>query len=276
MLLSSPVACRKPGTPQKAERPATFAVPVVHPQVEPLVKWLAFTTRLRAPVAPVLPTVAARFQRFTVAEGAWVKKDQLVALLDRSMPGLKFQEVKVLAPATGRIHLHDLDPGTPVAPTTPIAEIYEPGPLRFTLLLPEAYHDVLKPGDRVRVVAGADTLPARIVRRAPGIDPRLGAREMIGQLLASSDRVVPGQTARVLVPVARREHALVLPAEAVQGEVNPFVYVVRGGKAHKVPVKLGLVTLKAVEILEGLTVHDTVIALPVASLKEGSPVKVVW
>ncbi len=268
------VSCRKPAQQTQENTETTFVVPVTLPRYQTLVKWFPVTTRLRAPVVPVLPTVAGRFQRFTVSEGAWVKKDQVVALLDRSMPGVRFQEAKVLAPATGRIHLLDLDPGMPVSPTTPLAQIYESGPLKFTLYLPEVYHGVLKPGDRVPVVAGSDTLWARIFRRTPGIDPRLGAREVIGQL--ETRELVAGQTVRVLVPVVRRDHALTLPAEAVQGEVQKFVFVVHGNRAHKVPVTVGISTLETVEILQGITEHDTVIALPVANLKEGAPVKVVW
>ncbi len=253
-----------------------FAVPVVMPRVQPLVQWFPVTTRLRAPAVPVLPTVAARFLRFTVKEGQRVQKDQVVALLDRSLPGLRYQEVKVLAPAPGRIHLMDLDPGTPVSPTTPLARIQETGPLKFTLYLPEVYHDALQPGDRVPVVVNGDTLQGRILRVAPGVDPLLGAREVLGVLESPPPKVVPGQTVQVRVPVARRDRTLVLPPEAVQGEVAHFVYVVRGGRAHKVPVRIGLSTLDAVEILEGLTEHDTVVALPIARLKEGSPVTVVW
>ena len=246
------------------------------PRVQTLVQWFPITTRLRAPMVPVLPTVAARFLRFTVHEGQLVQKDQVVALLDRSLPGLRYQEVKVLAPASGRIHLLDVDPGTPVSPTVPLAQIQEPGPLKFTLHLPEVYHNALRPGDRVRLVVQGDTLWGRIQRVAPGLDPITGAREVLGVLESTSVMPVSGQTARVLVPVARRDSALVLPPEAIQGEVAHFVYVVRGQRAHKVPVRIGLYTLEAVEVLEGITAHDTVVALPVANLKEGSPVKVVW
>ena len=53
-----------------------------------------------------------------------------------------------------------------------------------------------------------------------------------------------------------------------------YVYVVRGGKAHRSPVTVNFDDGKNAEITEGIQASDVVIINNQGELSEGSPVKV--
>lgn len=73
-------------------------------------------------------------------------------------------------------------------------------------------------------------------------------------------RVAIGQRADVRIELARRD-ALRVPIEALHHDsAGPFVYVDRGGTIAVVRPKLGMSGATHVEILEGLTRDDTVLA----------------
>ncbi len=270
-------ACRGSTPSSKAKEgtgPQPVAITVTHPIRQSLRQILPLNTVLKSKVrARVFPDAPAKFLRFTVAEGDTVVKHQIVAELERDIPGLTFQTLKVRAPVRGIVHLYDLSEGMPVAPQVPLLEILQMDTLEFVLRLPEEYRNVLQPGESVQLVVDQDTVFARITLVAPTLDPRTGTQEVRG-LVPAQGNLLPGLTARVLVPVLEKENALTLPRDAVLGEVTKFVFVVRKGKAWKVPVKTGIETYRYIEILSGITESDTVVRLGASSLKDGQPVRI--
>ncbi len=83
----------------------------------------------------------------------------------------------------------------------------------------------------------------------------------------------PGTFGEVVVEVARKENALVIPQRAVID--NRFVFVVVDGKAVKKEVTLGLQTAEEAEVLTGLNPGDLVIVEGNFGLVDGSPVTLV-
>lgn len=79
-------------------------------------------------------------------------------------------------------------------------------------------------------------------------------------------RVAIGQRADVRVEVGRREDALRVPIRMVhRDETGAFVYADRGGKITLVRAKLGISGSEMVEVLEGLTEGEAVLAAPSAA-----------
>ncbi len=68
-------------------------------------------------------------------------------------------------------------------------------------------------------------------------------------------------TVSVDIEVARREQALVVPARAVHDALSgaPWVMGIRGGRAVKRPVRLGLRGNTSIEIRDGLAEGDVVV-----------------
>lgn len=80
----------------------------------------------------------------------------------------------------------------------------------------------------------------------------------------------PGTFGEVVIEVARKEKALVIPQKAIID--NRFVFVFDNGKAVKKEVTLGLQTGQEAEVLTGLGAGDLVIVEGNFGLVNGSPV----
>jgi HlyD family secretion protein len=82
-------------------------------------------------------------------------------------------------------------------------------------------------------------------------------------------------TLSVEVETARREAALVVPVDALRGDqaaADAVVLVARDGRVEERPVRIGLRTLEAAEVVEGLRAGETSCAGQYA-LRPGSRVR---
>ena len=89
-----------------------------------------------------------------------------------------------------------------------------------------------------------------------------------------TEGLVPGMSVDVEVVVAEFASALQVPAEAVfVTDGTPHVFRITDGRARRSPVTLGLETVGAVEIVEGLEPEDRVVVGPLNGLQDGDRVE---
>ena len=122
---------------------------------------------------------------------------------------------------------------------------------------------------------------ARVLSIAPVVDPQRGAIEVKFTLAQDPPAFLrEDMTLSVEVETGRRERTLVLPLAALRGAVaddRATVLVAQEGRAQERSVRLGLRTLDAAEVLDGLTAGDAV--LLGRTLKPGArvqPQAVAW
>lgn len=90
------------------------------------------------------------------------------------------------------------------------------------------------------------------------------------------NRLRPGYLARVTVKLGERPGLIVAPVSAVVGARDArAVYVVREGKVERRPVRLGQASGSVVEILEGLSVGDSVVVVGADRLRDGEAIRIV-
>ncbi len=82
----------------------------------------------------------------------------------------------------------------------------------------------------------------------------------------------PGMSVEANVITRKKDNALLIPADAVQGKT---VYVADGNKVEKRTIEVGIRGTRAVEVLSGLSKTDRVISPAVEGLKDGMRVRVV-
>lgn len=89
------------------------------------------------------------------------------------------------------------------------------------------------------------------------------------------DHLSAGMGVTLAIEVARRDHALSVPAKAIRnaGGGEPWVMVVDNGRAYRRAVKLGVRSQHKVEILEGLREGDFVLAATGAEVEEGKRIR---
>jgi HlyD family secretion protein len=197
-------------------------------------------------------------------------------------------QASVRAPADARVLLRTVEPGQIVQPGRALMALALAGPTQLSAQVDERFLDQLRPDQTAAVVADAfptQRFMARVLSIAPAVDAQRGAIEVRFALVeAAPAHLREDMTLSVEVETARRDSALVLPLAALRDGVasvtgattaNGRVLVRAEGRAQARDVRLGLRTLDAVEVLEGLAAGDEVLlggALEAGQRVRGRPV----
>lgn len=178
----------------------------------------------------------------------------------------RLAQTDLMAPADARVLVRAVEPGQIVQPGKALLSLALAGPTQLVAQVDERFLDQLQPGQKAAVVADAfagQRFAARVLSIAPSVDAQRGAIEVKFALEQQAPAFLrEDMTLSVEVETARRERALVLPQAALRGAVAGdagTVLVLQDGRAQARSVRLGLRTLDAVEVLDGLTEGDTVL-----------------
>jgi multidrug efflux pump subunit AcrA (membrane-fusion protein) len=124
---------------------------------------------------------------------------------------------------------------------------------------------------------GGARVEGRVARVQPLVEERSRSFQVVVEVPGRAD-LVGGLFARAVVRVGQVAGALVVPPAAlVRDGSDPAkaeLFVVRGGKAEKVEVALGVEAPDGVEVRSGLAAGDTVVLDPPTALASGAPVLV--
>jgi HlyD family secretion protein len=184
-------------------------------------------------------------------------EDQLAqARAARETAAAKLAQTTLRAPAAGVVLDRSVEPGDIVQPGKRLLTLALAGATRLTALIDEKNLGLLKVG-QVAVVSAdaypADRFRAELAYVAPGIDVQRGTVEAKFTVPAPPPYLRADMTVSIEIEVADRADAVVVPAAAVRDAQTdaPWVLVVDGGRARRVPVKLGARTASQIEIREG-------------------------
>ncbi|GAB1596168.1 efflux RND transporter periplasmic adaptor subunit [Lysobacter claricitrinus] len=193
------------------------------------------------------------------------------------LANLELSYANVVAPISGVIAQRSIKPGNFVQINTPIFRIVDTSRLEAVLNVPEREMATLKSGLPVQLQV--DALPGRpftgkVDRVAPVVDSGSGTFRVICAF-EGGGTLQPGMFGRIRIDYDQRKNALVVPRVALlEDDADPAVYVVRGKKAVRVPVKLGYTEGGWMEIRSGLKGGEQVVVAGKTALREGSEVQV--
>lgn len=172
----------------------------------------------------------------------------------------RLAQARVLAPAAAVLLQRLAEPGQIVQPGTRLAELALRQPPQLVAQVDEKFLGQLAVGQLASVLADAypgRPFEARVASIAPLVDAQRGAVEVKLALPAPPDFLRDDLTVSVEIATARRERALVLPAEALRP--GGVVLVVAEGRIASRSVKTGLRSLVEVEVLGGLREGEQVV-----------------
>ena len=205
---------------------------------------------------------------------------QLAAAQAASQAGrAKLAQTELLALADGRVLLREVEPGQIVQPGKALLGLALAGPVEIVAQVDERFLDQLRAGQTASVLADAyatQRFAAQVLSIAPSVDAQRGSIEVKLALLAAAPAFLrEDMTLSVEVETARVEGARVLPLAALRAPAadgSATVLLNEAGHAKERSVRLGLRTLEAVEVIEGLAEGDQV--LLGGSLKAGQRLRV--
>ncbi|MDX2249701.1 MAG: efflux RND transporter periplasmic adaptor subunit [Bacteroidia bacterium] len=193
---------------------------------------------------------------------------------DKELLQVQIAKTAIKAPFSGRIGLKNISEGAYITPNEIIANIIQTNPVKIDFPIPEKYANLIQKGQKVQfMIDGTDEIfEATVIAIDPRVDEVLRTLKIRASYNNSGGKMLPGMFVRVTVPLGS-EKSIMVPTEAVVPILKgKKVYVIHQGKAKEAIVQTGLRTDKSVQVLEGLSVGDSVIVSGLMSLKEDSPV----
>lgn len=171
----------------------------------------------------------------------------------------RLAQAELRAPTDGHVLTRDVEPGQIVQPGKALLALALAGPTVLVAQADERFLDQLAPGQPATVVADAyagQRFAARLSRIAPRVDAQRGAIEVKFEMTDAPPAFLrEDMTLSVEVETARRDRALALPLAALRpgaDEASATVLVAADGRAQARAVRLGVRTLQAVEVQDGL------------------------
>ena len=169
------------------------------------------------------------------------------------------------APVSGTLIARDVEKGDVVQPGKILMTLSPAGATQLVVQIDEVNLRLLTPGQLAQ--ASADAYPeqrflARLDYINPGIDVQRGSVEVKLTVSDPPAYLRQDMTVSVDIQVATRQHALLIPIDAVRdiGSKQPWVLKLAGGSTRKQFVKLGLQSGGMSEVLAGLAENDLIVA----------------
>jgi membrane fusion protein (multidrug efflux system) len=191
----------------------------------------------------------------------------------------QYRSTTVTSPFAGIVSERPVSPGDVVQPGSALFTVVDPSSMRLEASVPAEYLSQIRIG--VPVVFTVSGYPGRefvghIVRVNPTADPTTRQVRIYVSIPNAGRTLVGGLFASGRVSTASKT-GLMVPATAVDvRSTTPTVTRVKGGKAEKVQVQIGLTDKSAetTEILSGLQAGDTLLLGAAQGITPGTPVRV--
>jgi RND family efflux transporter MFP subunit len=192
-------------------------------------------------------------------ESAWVTLRAKQSVMESAV---------VRAPLSGYITRRNIIAGDFVDRTVLEAaplEIMDLSKVRIRLQLPETEISYVQVGSSVKL--GGEAWPGKIFTSkiqslSCVVDPATKSMMAEVELINNENQFRPGMTMVAEVVLYEKNNALVLPAKIVLGEENRrFVLVMEGDRVVKREVQLGRESNKMVEVVQGLTGKEKIVAV---------------
>jgi hypothetical protein len=275
---SAPGGAAGAGGGGQGRGPAAIVVDAAPAAVGSLASAVKLTGEIQAArTLKAYPDTAGRVIEVASA-GTRVAAGDVVARVDPSRPGSRFEPSPVRAPLAGSVVSVLLENGANATAGTAVVEIATLSDLDVVVNVPERWAPDISVGTAARVALTAlpgRSFPARVRTSDPVIDPVSRSKRVLLSLSGDLSRVEPGMFAEVELSVSRSASALLVPLEAVvRRGSSDLVYVVSDGVARERPVRLGRFSETGAEVLDGVAAGEVVVVRGQNLIRDGSRVSV--
>lgn len=183
---------------------------------------------------------------------------------------------EIVAPITGWIGIIEADVGGQVGTTTPIARIDDRSVILVDFRVPERMVGRIGPGDRldVALLARPDlAIEGRVRAVDSRVDQSSRSLRMLAEVANPDDTLRAGMAFNISLTLPGTSYPAVDPLSIQWGNEGSFVWVVREGRALRVPVRILQRSEGMVLVRGALEPGERVVREGVQSLREGTEVE---
>ena len=243
----------------------------------------------RAQVAQARAAIALSRANFARADelagkgaGTQRARDEAVAKLAADEAALALAQATldkstIVAPFDGVLGLRQISLGDYVNPGQAMVNIESLEQLKVDFRIPEVYSRLVAVNQSINL--RLDALPngsfdGKVYAIDPALDPNGRAAILRARLPNTDKQLRPGMFARVTLTVEDRTNAVLVPETAlVPAGQDITIFKLVGGKAIQTKLRIGLRRNGEVEVLEGLSADDQIVAEGGVKLRNGQFVR---
>lgn len=226
----------------------------------------------------VFPDTSGKIISTEVMLGSQVQRGQIIAYIDPSRPGERYNSSPVYAPISGSIITVPAKNGTTVSTASAITQIGDISNLMVTAEIPERYVSFLRNGLKAHVFVEAYpdvAFNATVTRVSPVVDSISRTKQIILYFDRRDPRINAGMFAKLVLFTRDYSGTVTMPFQSlVTYDGKFFAYVVKDDSTvEKREVVLGENVSGTVQIVSGLEEGERVVIQGQTSLSDGAKIK---
>ena len=216
--------------------------------------------------------------------GDRVKKNQVIALIDRDEEALKYSSAEVKSPISGEVTRYFVDLGESVFPAqpmprSPVVMVADMDKVKVIVNVIERYISRVGVGQQAEIFVSAypeRSFVGEVKTVSKSLDP-ISRTAQVEILLDNPEHLLrPGMFARVKLITKGLDDVLIMPRSAlIEREDKSVVFAVEEGKAKERIVELGATNDTKIQIIAGVEEGRKVIVEGNYGLLDGTKVEVV-
>jgi membrane fusion protein (multidrug efflux system) len=185
-------------------------------------------------------------------------------------------KTEIRAPFNGVLGLRLVSAGAYLKAGEDIVRLDNIDVVKLDFRVPETYLRQFSRSQSIALRVDADPaqqVAGQVYAVEPAVDEKTRTALLRARVPNPGGRLKPGMFARVMLNLGSRNHAILIPEQAVvpRGDKN-YVFRVVAGKAQMAAVELGSRTPGEVEVVKGLGKDDVVVTEGQIKLQDGAPV----
>lgn len=286
LLLFTILGCAKKNNPEvmvsQEETKRVYAVNTYITTPENLDEYLEFGGDVIATSSiDILPDATGKLVNIKVSVGDTVQKNQIIAYVDPSRPGMTYEPSPVRSPMTGTITSFPLSSGSMVSPSMSIGKVSTTDDLEISISVAERFVSRIEKGQNALLSFDAypdEVFTAKVTEVNPVLDTTSRSMGVKLRQDPPDNRIKIGMYCRVKLITESKTNAIAVPRASVLTRNNAdYVFVVdtATNSVEAKPVTVGITVDDMVEVISGLTYGEQVVTSGQTLLDNGSFVNIV-
>lgn len=234
----------------------------------------------------IYPDTFGKVSKLSINVGDRIEKDQVIAEIDPSRPGMIFVPSPVKSPISGTVSNIPVYVGSTITQGMPIARITTTDNLEIRTEVAERFIGKMRTGLETLISFEAfpgELFRGRVTELSPLVDPASRTLELKVRLNRQDPRIRPGMFAAMKVITERKLGIVKIPVDClVRRYGETYVFVVKddptastGKRVERRQVLPGIQIDEKLEIVKGLRPGELIVIMGQSLLEDNSVIRVV-